>query len=70
LAKKGGTVIVDIQVDRTGKVIKAEPRPSRNLNDPMLPVYARQAAEETVFNSEPKAPAIQKGTITYNFVAQ
>jgi hypothetical protein len=70
LAKKGVTVIVDIQVDRTGKVIKAEPRPSRNLNDPMLPVYARQAAEETVFNSEPKAPAIQKGTITYNFVAQ
>ena len=70
LAKSGGTVIVDIQVDRAGRVVKAEPRSSRNLNDPMLPIYAKQAAEGTVFNSEPKAPTIQKGTITYNFVAQ
>ncbi|MBL7969487.1 MAG: hypothetical protein JNK09_20975 [Prolixibacteraceae bacterium] len=70
LAKGGGTVIVDIQVDRSGKVIKAEPRSSRNLSDSMLPVYAKQAAEGTLFNSESKAPAIQRGTITYNFVAQ
>jgi len=70
LAKGGGTVIVDIQVDRSGKVIKAEARPSKSLSDPMLPTYATQAAERTVFNSESKAPSIQKGTITYKFVAQ
>jgi len=70
LAKNGGTIIVDIQVNQLGKVIKAEARPGGNSNDPMLPVYATQAAERTVFNSESKAPAIQRGTITYKFVAQ
>lgn len=70
LAKGGGTIIVDIQVDRSGKVVKAEARPAKNINDPMLPSYAMQAAELTVFNSESKAAAIQKGTITYKFVAQ
>jgi len=70
LAKWGGTIIVDIQVDRSGKVVKAVARPAKNINDPMLPNYATQAAELTVFNSESKAAAIQKGTITYTFVAQ
>lgn len=70
LAKSGGTIIVDIQVDRSGNVVKAEVRSSKNAKDPMLADYAKQAAEQTVFNSEPKAPAIQRGTITYNFVAQ
>jgi hypothetical protein len=70
LARGGGTITVDIQVDRSGKVIKAEARAAKNLNDPMLPVYAVQAADRTVFNSESKAPAIQRGTITYKFVAQ
>ena len=70
LAKGGGTIIVDIQVDRSGKVTKAEARASKYLSDPMLPIYATQAAERTVFNSEPKAPQIQRGTITYKFVAQ
>lgn len=70
LAKGGGEVIVDIQVDRSGKVISAEARSSKNIKDPMLPEYAKQAAERTVFNSEPKAPIIEKGTITYKFVAQ
>jgi hypothetical protein len=70
LAKGGGTIIVDIQVDRSGKVIKAEARPAKNINDLMLPSYATRAAENTVFNSDSKAEAIQKGTITYRFVAQ
>jgi len=70
LAKGGGIITVDIQVDRTGKVIKAEVRPAITLTDYMLPVYAQQAAESTVFNSESKAPPVQKGTITYKFVAQ
>ncbi len=70
LAKGGGVVTVDIQVDRSGKVVKVIARPATNVKDPMLPIYATQAAERTVFNSEPKAPVIQKGTITYKFVAQ
>lgn len=70
LAKGGGLITIDIQVDQTGKVIKAQARPSNNMNDPMLPMYATQAAERTVFNSDSKAPAVQRGTITYRFVAQ
>ena len=70
LTKNGGIITIDIQVDHSGKVVKAEARPVNNSNDPMLSVYATQAAENTLFNSEPKAPAIQKGTITYKFVAQ
>ncbi|MFY9153586.1 MAG: hypothetical protein WAO52_16330 [Prolixibacteraceae bacterium] len=70
LAKGGGEITIDIQVDRSGKVIKAEARPARNSSDPMLPIYATQAAERTLFNSSAKAPAVQKGTITYHFVSQ
>jgi len=70
LAKGGGVIIVDIQVDRSGRVIKAEARTTNNINDPMLPAYATQAAEQTLFNSDTNAPTIQKGTITYKFVAQ
>ena len=70
LAKGGGVIIVDIQVDRLGKVVKAEARTSNNINDPMLPQYATEAAEQTLFNPDIKAPTIQKGTITYKFVAQ
>ena len=70
LAKGGGLITVDIQVNKAGEVIKAEARPSGNISDPMLPVYATQAAERTVFNSDSKAPTVQRGTITYRFVAQ
>jgi hypothetical protein len=70
LAKGGGTITVDIQVDRSGRVVKAEVRTAKNISDPMLPVYATQAAERTLFNSDTKAGEIQRGTITYKFVAQ
>ena len=70
LAKSGGLITVDIQVDRAGNVFKAEARSVNNLKDPMLSVYATQAAERTVFNSDEKAPSVQRGTITYRFVAQ
>jgi hypothetical protein len=36
----------------------------------MLTEYAVQAAENTVFNADAKAPAVQRGSITYKFVAQ
>lgn len=70
LAKSGGEIKVDIQVDRFGRVIKAEAKLSKNSSDPLLKEYAIQAAERTVFNADTKAPAVQKGSITYMFVAQ
>lgn len=70
LAKGGGKIIVDIAVDRNGNVVKAEPRAASGIKDPMLPEYARNAALRTVFNTDPSAPKVQTGTITYSFVAQ
>lgn len=70
LAQDGGLVVVDIWVDRKGKVIRAEVRQNEQLKDPMLQVYAKQAAIRTVFNEDPQAPSPQKGTISYNFVPQ
>lgn len=70
LAKSGGEIKVDIQVDRSGNVVKAEIKSSRATSDPMLAEYAIQAAERTQFNADSKAPSIQRGSITYKFVAQ
>ncbi|MDX9881354.1 MAG: hypothetical protein RBS73_04770 [Prolixibacteraceae bacterium] len=70
LAKGGGKITVDITVDRSGNVIKAEPRANTGIKDPMLPEYARSAALRTLFNADSSAPKIQNGTITYTFVAQ
>jgi hypothetical protein len=70
LAQGGGEVVVDIVVDRAGKVMSAVPRESPKITDPMILAYARQAAEKTVFNPEPSAPEKEKGTITYVFVSQ
>lgn len=70
LAQGGGKVTVDIWVSPAGQVIRAELRPGIRSGDPMLPEYARQAAERTVFNPDKTAPSPQKGTITYTFVPQ
>jgi colicin import membrane protein len=63
-----GTVVVEVSVDKSGKVIRAVPgaKGSTTLDEYLLKV-ARDAAMEARFNSKPDAPEIQKGTITYNF---
>ncbi len=70
LAEGGGEIIVDIVVGRDGIVLKAEPRPNPAISDLTTFAYAKQAAEKTIFNEDPKAPERQKGTITYKFLAQ
>jgi hypothetical protein len=70
LAEGGGEVIVDIVVGRDGSVLKAEPRQNPAISDMTVLAYAKQAAEKTWFNEDPKAPERQKGTITYLFLAQ
>lgn len=70
LAQGGGLVVVDIVVNQKGKVIQAEVRKNNKLKDPMLEVYAKQAAERTRFNADASAPTQQKGTISYTFVPQ
>jgi len=64
-----GRVVVEVSVDRSGKVIRANPgtKGSTTLDAYLLKV-AKDAAMQARFEAKPDAPVIQKGTITYNFI--
>jgi len=64
-----GRVVVEVSVDRSGKVIKAVPgaKGSTTLDEYLLNT-AREAALKAIFEPKADAPVIQQGTITYNFV--
>ena len=67
--QEGGKVVVEVSVDRSGKVTQAVAgvKGSNTLDEYLLRV-AREAALETQFEPKPDAPLVQKGTITYNFI--
>jgi colicin import membrane protein len=64
-----GRVVVEVSVDRMGKVIQAIPgtKGSTTLDEYLLKV-AKEAALAARFEVKPDAPVIQKGSITYNFI--
>ncbi|OSY87859.1 energy transducer TonB [Tenacibaculum holothuriorum] len=63
-----GVVVVRIEVDKNGKVIKAIPGVKGTTNSaPCLLEPAKQAALKTKWNADDKAPSKQKGTIIYKF---
>jgi colicin import membrane protein len=64
-----GRVVVEVRVDRSGKVIQAVPgiKGSTTLDEYLLKV-AKDAAMEANFDTKADAPEFQKGTITYNFI--
>lgn len=64
-----GRVVVEVSVDRSGKVIQAVPgiKGSTTLDEYLLRV-SREAAMDARFEAKPDAPVIQKGTITYIFI--
>lgn len=64
-----GRVVVDVSVDRSGKVVQAIPgtKGSTTLDEYLLRV-AKESAMQAKFDPKPDAPAIQKGTITYIFI--
>ena len=65
--KEEGKVVVEITVDKNGKVIKADPNGrGTTTSSPMLKAKARQAALATVFNVSGEFEE-QKGTITIVF---
>jgi len=70
LAQGGGKVIIEIIVDRSGKVTQAKPISGQRVSDEQIIMYATSAALRTLFNADPDAPSPQKGTIHYNFIAQ
>jgi colicin import membrane protein len=64
-----GKVVVEVSVDKEGKVVQAIPgtKGSTTLDESLLKV-AKDAALGARFEVKNDAPAIQKGTITYNFI--
>lgn len=68
---EAGIVVVEVTVDKFGKVTKALPGvKGSNTVDPDLLEAARKAATAASFNTDQNAPAYQKGTITYHFILQ
>lgn len=67
--KDDGKVVVEIRVDRNGNVISAAPgKKGSSITDPKVLDACKKAALKAKFNSDPNAPEIQTGTITYIFV--
>lgn len=68
---ESGVVVVEVTVDKYGKVTKALPgiKGSNTVNTDLLEA-AKKAALAASFNSDENAPAFQKGTITYHFNLQ
>jgi TonB family protein len=64
-----GRVVVEVSVDKLGNVTQAVPgsKGSTTLDEYLLKV-AKEAALKARFEAKPDAPAVQKGSITYNFI--
>ena len=63
-----GIVVVSIEVDNAGKVIKAVPGVKGSTNTAKcLLDPAKAAALKTTWNADPNAPNKQRGTIIYKF---
>ncbi len=63
-----GIVVVSIEVDKNGRVIKAVPGVKGTTNSAKcLLKPAREAALKTTWNADGNAPAKQRGTIIYKF---
>lgn len=64
-----GRVVVEVSVDRTGKVTQASSGAKGSTTlDEYLVNAAKEAALKAKFEPKPDAPVVQKGTITYNFI--
>ncbi len=63
-----GLVVVDVELDQSGKVIKAKYNPDKSTTKAeCLIESAINAAYESFFNADNTAPVVQQGYITYNF---
>ena len=63
-----GLVVVDIQLDQSGKVVKAKYNPEKSTTKAQCLIdSAVEAAYDSFFNTDNSAPVVQQGYITYNF---
>ena len=64
-----GTVVIQIWVNRDGRVVRAEYQPKgSSTSNGYLVGQAKSAAFKARFNPDASAPEEQKGTITYRFI--
>jgi TonB family protein len=69
--QENGTVVVQITVNKYGKVIKAVAiDKGSNTTNTTLRRLAEQAALKAIFNADMNAAEFQRGTITYHFVVK
>lgn len=66
--KEEGKVVVDIWVDKEGKVQRAEIGKGTTVSDSYMLESAKKAAFNSIFNKDDKAADLQRGTITYTFI--
>jgi len=70
-SQKEGKVVVDILVDKYGKVVKATPGArGSTTTDRHLEKLATEAAYNTKFNAKPDAAVQQKGSMTFVFILE
>lgn len=62
-----GVVVMSIKVDQYGNVQQATVAEGTTISDKNILTAARNAALNTHFNMSSDAPALQEGTITYNY---
>jgi outer membrane biosynthesis protein TonB len=68
---ESGTVVVQIDVDKYGKVLKALAiDKDSNTTNTIFRRLAEEAAKKAVFNASTDAAGVQRGTITYYFVVK
>ena len=63
-----GTIVVDIWVDRDGRVQRTQIGKGTNISNAKMRETATQAALSSVFAPDQNATELQKGTITYKFI--
>ena len=63
-----GTIVVDIWVDRDGRVQRTQIGKGTNIANTRMRETALNAAKSSVFTSDKNAAELQRGTITYKFV--
>ncbi len=63
-----GKVVVDIWVDKDGKVQRAEIGRGTTVTNSNMLESAKRAAFNSIFNKDEKASDLQRGTITYTFI--
>ena len=63
-----GTIVVDIWVDRDGRVVNAKIGKGTDIANTQMRQMAINAAKSSVFSPDKDAAELQKGTITYKFI--